>query len=167
MLEMEVLLACLTLLTFQLCTLLKPATTSWPETRFTKAFGHYPTDYCHFTDVVLDTDERAFLYRSETDHHKDCLFAKTIWPIRNVSGAKPNCDETFDKGHVFTIFYFAGGSNYFHLHYDLLLPLYLAVHHKKEQTDDPRSHVLMPTVESRRLQVSYAQIAGLNYVSKL
>lgn len=122
-------------------------------TNFTEVNGHYPASYCHFSDVVFSPADKAFLYRSDVDHHVGCHGVKDIWPIQNVPDISLNCDEVFDNGHVFTIYYWFGGSNYFHLHYDMLISLYLAVHHKLEPDGNPNKHVFMPTVETKRLSV--------------
>lgn len=139
---------------FPLCTVVAPDKDAWPVTNFTETIGHYPSSYCHFSDVVFSPAEKAFLYRSDVGHHVDCHGIVDIWPIRNVSDISLNCDEEYDNGHVFTIYYWYGGSNYFHLHYDMLIPLYSAVHHNQEPDGYQNKHVFMPTVESRRLSVS-------------
>lgn len=138
---------------FPLCTVVAPDKDAWPVTNFTETIGHYPSSYCHFSDVVFSPAEKAFLYRSDVGHHVDCHGIVDIWPIRNVSDISLNCDEEYDNGHVFTIYYWYGGSNYFHLHYDMLIPLYSAVHHNQEPDGYQNKHVFMPTVESRRLSI--------------
>lgn len=58
------------------------------------------------------------------------------------------CDKTYDEGYVFTM-YFYYGSNYFHLHYDMMIPLFSELRNE----DKGKKIVLMPSVESVRLQV--------------
>lgn len=141
---------------FPLCTVVAPDEYAWPVTNFTQVNGHYPSSYCRFSDAVLSPTEKTFLYRSDVDHHVGCYGVKDVWPIQNVPDISLNCDEVYDNGHVFTIYYWYGGSNYFHLHYDMLIPLYLAVHHKLDPDSNPKKHVFMPTVESKRLSVSFS-----------
>ncbi|XP_041361101.1 protein O-linked-mannose beta-1,4-N-acetylglucosaminyltransferase 2-like [Gigantopelta aegis] len=128
---------------------------TWPETDITFSMGHYPTSYCRMTNIILDTQEKVFKYRKvENDNSlkKTCLFTDDIWPFVNVASnitSVPACDVKFNKGHVFTMYYFFG-SNYFHLHYDMMLPLYSAVHRLPQ--GQLKDVVFMPSVESRRLQ---------------
>jgi len=129
----------------------------WVETIFQNPHGHYPSSYCQFTDVVFrpDSEIGSFFYHSKIAHHENCHGVKDVWSLQNdVSNAPPKCDETFDVGHVFTIYYWGGGSNYFHLHYDMMIPLYQrAYHNSKDSGVDQGSHVFMPSVESSRLKV--------------
>ena len=141
--------AAVILLFISLCT----SSTDWSETRFRTSYGHYPSLYCQFTDVALDPVERSFLYRSSVDHHSGCSGVHDIWSLRNVNTTSVSCDETYDVGQVFTIYYWGGGSNYFHLHYDMMIPLYQAVYFGRETGSDNKSYVFMPTVEKTRLQV--------------
>jgi protein O-GlcNAc transferase len=61
------------------------------------------------------------------------------------------CDRTFDVGHAFTVFYYYG-SNYFHLHYDMLIPLYAAVYYHSTGKNPAGTQAFMPSVETKRLQ---------------
>lgn len=120
--------------------------------------GHYPHIYCTLTDVVLNLTWRRFLYKADRDLHLSCNGVANIWPLSHdeflsVSSA---CEDVHEVGHAFTIYYWAGGSNYFHLHYDMMIPLYAAFYHKTPHIIRPDSkHVFMPTVETRRLQVVF------------
>lgn len=60
------------------------------------------------------------------------------------------CTEVYDVGHVFTMYYFAKNSNYYHLHLDMLFPLYKAIFNEKPPGNS--THILMPSVETTRLQ---------------
>lgn len=148
---------------FPLWTAVAPDKDAWPVTNFTESNGHYPASYCQFSDVVFSPDEKAFLYRSDVPHHIDCHGVLDIWPIQNVPDISLNCDEVYDNGHIFTIYYWYGGSNYFHLHYDMLIPLYSAVHHKPEPDSNPNKHIFMPTVESKRLSVSISCVQNFMF----
>jgi len=120
--------------------------------------GHYPSIYCTFTDVILNVTARRFFYKADTDLHSSCGYVAAIWPLSHdeslsISSA---CKEVHEVGHAFTIFYWDGSSNYFHLHYDMMIPLYAAIYHNTVQFRGPDSkHVFMPTVETMRLQVVY------------
>ena len=59
------------------------------------------------------------------------------------------------NGFTFTIYYWGSGSNYYHMHYDVLIPLYQALYYKKQ----PQDVVMMPVVESSRLQVGWPNLA--------
>ena len=122
--------------------------------------GHYPHIYCTFTDVLLNLAERKFVYidKLTLSLHSSCGDIANVWPLKHneslsISSA---CEEVHAVGHAFTIFYWAGGSNYYHMHYDMMIPLYAAIYHKAIQLVGPDSrHVFMPTVETRRLQVVF------------
>jgi hypothetical protein len=60
------------------------------------------------------------------------------------------CDKMYENGHAFTIFYWMRSSNYYHLTYDMLLPLYAQWYYRQLSAADV---LFMPTVESSRLQV--------------
>jgi len=118
--------------------------------------GHYPHIYCTLTDVVLNLTQHRFLYKADRDLHTRCNGVANIWPLSHdeslsISSA---CKEVHEVGHAFTMYYWAGGSNYFHLHYDMMIPLYAAFYHKTPEIIEPNhKHVFMPTVETSRLQV--------------
>lgn len=118
--------------------------------------GHYPSQYCTFTDVVLNLTECRFFYKADTDLHSTCADVAHIWPLSydNSLSISSACDEVHEVGHAFTVFYWAGSSNYFHLHYDMMIPLYAAIYYKTLKFKGPdNSHVFMPTIETARLQV--------------
>jgi len=120
--------------------------------------GHYPHLYCTFTDVLLNLSERRFFYRADKDLHSACDDVAKIWPLNHSDALSLSsaCEEVHEVGHAFTIFYWAGGSNCFHLHYDMMIPLYAALYHDTPQFRGPDSeHVFMPTVETVRLQVLF------------
>ena len=121
-----------------------------------KVSGHYPFIYCTFTDVVLNLTARRFFYQSDSDLHSSCEYVAKIWPLSHDESLSiySACEEVHEIGHAFTIFYWYGSSNYFHLHYDMLIPLYAAIYHNTPQFKGPDSkHVFMPTVETTRLKV--------------
>ena len=127
--------------------------------------GHYPPSYCKFRDAVFDPSEQTFKYLSDSNLHSQCIGVTDIWPIKNVADISTfpgNCDITFDIDHVFTIYYWHGTSNYFHLHYDMLIPLYLAAHHDVKV--DFFKQVFMPSVESVRMKVIIRIVILKSYV---
>ena len=144
---------CSTTFLILLCCLLISANSS-----VHKSHGHYPPIYCTFTDVMLNVTARRFFYKADTDLHSSCGDIANIWPLSHdeslsISSA---CEEVYEVGHAFTIFYWGATSNYFHLHYDMMIPLYTAIYHNTLQFKGPDSkHVFMPTVETVRLQVVY------------
>ena len=120
--------------------------------------GHYPPDFCSITNVVFSHEKKTFLYESNEDKHsKECKSVAEIWLIENEENLHKNykCDETFDIGYAFTIYYWNKVSNYYHLHKDMMMPLYGHMYHKKNISDYEGAKIaFMPTVESTRLQVS-------------
>jgi hypothetical protein len=118
--------------------------------------GHYPPRYCELTDVMLSMADRQFYYKpdSDVDVHS-CMGVTDIWPLTaaNISAEllfeNGSCSMMFDVGHIFTMYYYYG-SNYFHLHYDMLIPLYSAVY---QHGIGKHSHAFLPTVETSRLKV--------------
>lgn len=119
--------------------------------------GHYPPIWCQVSDVVLSATSRAFMVHPATEKAMDsqCHFVTDIWPIRPLLQEKEfiKCDEELDEGHVFTIFYYAGGSNYYHLNYDMMIPLYQTLYHDIDES--PGNIALLPSVETRRLKVRF------------
>ena len=134
----------------------------WGESTLEHVLGHYPLPYCTVTNVVLNGTNGIFYYRSDRDlHSKPCDLAAGVWELRNKPALDDiRCSEIFDTGYVFTIFYWYGGSNYYHLHYDVLLPLYQEIYHEKTLSKSSTC-VFMPTVEVSRLQVRRLYSRGL------
>ena len=119
-----------------------------------KNVGHYPYIMCSLTSVVLNATDGVFYYASKESLLSDCGDLGTIWQLQNrppQSQTEIQCDEEYDIGHIFLFFYFAGGSNYYHLHYDTMLPLYKDLVMGQNDSQDP-SRVFMPSVETSRLQ---------------
>ena len=119
-----------------------------------KHMGHYPYIMCSLTNVVLNASDGVFYYASKDPLLSDCGDLDTVWQLQNrpqQSQTEIQCDEEYDIGHIFLIFFFAGGSNYYHLHYDTMLPLYKDVVVGQNDSQGP-SRVFMPAVETSRLQ---------------
>ena len=124
---------------------------NWPEGKVSPVPGHYPYIFCSITDAVFNSSEATFVYQSKSPHHNQCKDIIDIWSIKNNQWLHHvDCDRTYDVGMVFTIYYFYG-SNYFHLHVDMLIPLFSLFYHQKDNSHTKA--VFMPTVETRRLQV--------------
>ncbi|CAH1797584.1 unnamed protein product [Owenia fusiformis] len=121
-----------------------------PESDVTSSHGHYPPMYCKYTHIVFKGDTGAFHYKSHRDLHKQCSFAGTdIWEFKKDPDLDiEKCTETYDQGHIFTIFYYYG-SNYFHLHYDMMLPLFAEI---MKTGSREGTAAFLPTVESERLK---------------
>ena len=99
---------------------------------------------------MLDKQEKTFkAYKSPDIEELD--IGKT-WSIVNTDDPF-TCDKTYKYGFVFLFYYYKGSSNYFHLHYDTLIPLYylLRDHMSRDQLSD--EILLMPSVETSRLKV--------------
>lgn len=112
--------------------------------------GHHPFQQCSITNAMLDKQEKTFkAYKSPDIEELD--IGKT-WSIVNTDDPF-TCDKTYKYGFVFLFYYYKGSSNYFHLHYDTLIPLYylLRDHMSRDQLSD--EILLMPSVETSRLKV--------------
>ena len=127
---------------------------NWSPSELTEQSGHYPHTLCTLTNVVLNASDGIFYYSANTALHSACGSTGDVWQLKNrphQSQTEIQCDEEYDVGHIFLIFYFAGGSNYYHLHYDMMLPLYQDAYFGKSNSSGP-SRVFMPGVETTRLQ---------------
>ena len=129
----------------------------WLESDVNVAHGHYPPSYLTLSNVVLNGSDGIFHYNSPKNLLDKVNGTTEIWQFK--AGKKDDlideirCDMVFEEGHAFTIFYFGGESNYFHLHYDVMMPLFSAVYRNKPGDIDIQ-RVFMPTVESGKLQVT-------------
>ncbi len=116
--------------------------------------GHYPGPYCSLSNAVLVSTKGTFMYKfketsDESSFREQCTLSLGVWKFEelNQANAGIKCDMHYNEGHVFTIYY-NGGSNYFHLHWDMMLPLYVATRNQQNATV-----AFMPSVESKRMQV--------------
>ena len=112
--------------------------------------GHHPPHQCTITNAVLDKKERTFkAYKSP---NIDRLEISKTWSISNTDEPLV-CDKTFKYGFVFLFYYYKGSSNYFHLHYDTLIPLYYLLRDHMSHGYLSDEVLLMPSVETSRLKV--------------
>lgn len=128
----------------------------WKSSELTTTPGHYPQPYCSLTNVVLNTDG-VFYYKSDTDlHSESCQLSDDVWDIRHIPELdNVECAEMYTTGYTFPIYYWYTTSNYFHITYDTLMPLYQEVYYKRRpQKDNQGKLAFLPAVESARLQVS-------------
>ena len=126
---------------------------NWSPSELTIEPGHYPTYLCALTNVVLDSTDGVFYYNAKTALHSACLNIQDVFPLKNQlpqSQTEIQCDEEYDIGHIF-LMYYTGGSNYYHLHYDMMLPLYRDAYYGKNDSSSV-SRVFMPAVDTTRLQ---------------
>ena len=126
---------------------------TWSPSELTITPGHYPPQLCTLTNVVLESTDGVFYYNAKTALHLTCLNIDDVWPLKNQppqSQAEIQCDEEYDIGHIFLIYY-TRGSNYYHLHYDMMLPLYRDAYYGKNDSTSV-SRVFMPGVETTRLR---------------
>ncbi|XP_046370720.2 alpha-1,3-arabinosyltransferase XAT3-like [Haliotis rufescens] len=147
-----------------ICTSLCKA--AWPASNISPVRGHYPPVFCKMSHVLLDARDRVFRYKqdltSRNTFDSSCGAGAGIWSVRpDEQSDSMTCDETYDEGYVFTM-YFYYGSNYFHLHYDMMIPLFSEL--RKE--DKGKKIVLMPSVESVRLQAMYWETKAFHDTSK-
>ena len=127
--------------------------------------GHYPSMVCKIQLAALNATGEYFVYAGVQDYIKNVCMGSTldVWDIRafpkkvtlDFIQHDPNdanhCHEIHDLGMVFLVFYWAKSSNYFHLHYDMVLPLFKFMHQYTKGIPDS-AIVLMPSVETTRLQ---------------
>lgn len=116
--------------------------------------GHYPGPFCHAINVILNHTSRTFIVPTAHSLPQEAAQTFRVWPVISTEVPRPPvCDRTFKESVLFTFFYWYGQSNYFHLHYDTLLPIFS---HIREHRGHGGKHrlTLMPTVETSRLNVS-------------
>jgi len=112
--------------------------------------GHHPPQQCIIPNAMLDKEEKTFKAYNSPEVEK--LAISTTWSI--VNNDEPfKCDKTFKHGFVFLFYYYKGSSNYFHLHYDTLIPLYSLLRDHMINGDLSDEVLLMPSVETSRLKV--------------
>lgn len=139
------------------------ATDMSEDSKIFKDLGHYPSWYCQITNVMLNTTDGAFYYQSLEQKHDICTNVADVWDLMAVPQLHHSaCDDVYDKAHIFTIFYYYG-SNYFHLHYDLMIPIYLAVYHEHSY-EGGEKQVFIPTVEVSRLKVRYTYYGMIVFI---
>lgn len=116
--------------------------------------GHWPSSYCRIKNVVFNTGDRTLRIDSDLQELDKCHKVKDVWkfetsdtahqPLNNIV-----CDQVFTRGHFFTTYYYHG-SNYFHLNYDTMIPIYLALHQESLKSGDPKDIALLPGIEAVR-----------------
>ncbi|XP_046574394.1 alpha-1,3-arabinosyltransferase XAT3-like isoform X2 [Haliotis rubra] len=141
-------------------------TATWPTSSISPGRGHYPPVFCKMSHVLLDAKDKVFKYKQDPSslntYDSSCGAAAGIWSVRpDDQSDSMTCDKTYDEGYVFTM-YFYFGSNYFHLHYDMMIPLFSELRNK----DKGKKIVLMPSVESVRLQAMYWETQAFQDESK-
>lgn len=116
--------------------------------------GHYPHRLCRITNAFLNSTDGVFYAKSNQKALDDsCQISMQVWDIKAKPDLEePKCDLFYDEGYIFTIFYWFGTSNYYHLHYDMMIPIFRVLYYEGN-TAASTTKVLMPTVESSRLQV--------------
>ena len=151
---------CPTAVTLFLSLLASTTITAWGPARIIQHGGHYPGTWCEVQDVMLSSSRQAFLYQPGQENIRDkCNMINNIWPFQaDPNVTQEQCDQIYDEGYAFTIYYFGRGSNYYHLHYDMMIPLYHALHSNPDLSHET-TRILMPSVESSRLEVGIEQIS--------
>lgn len=116
--------------------------------------GHWPSSYCKVKNVVFSTGDQTLRIEGGLEQLDKCHKVRDIWKFEESDAEQSVnnivCDQVFTRGHFFTTYYFHG-SNYFHLHYDTMLPLYLALHQDMmKDSDGPKDITLLPAIEAAR-----------------
>ena len=114
--------------------------------------GHHPYQQCTITNAMLDKQEKSFKAYKSPEVNK--LDISQTWSVINADDPF-TCDKTFKHGFVFLFYYYKGSSNYFHLHYDTLIPLYYLLRDHMTNGYLSDEVLLMPSVETSRLKVLY------------
>lgn len=119
--------------------------------------GHWPSNYCKVNNVVFSTGDRVLRVDGDLQELEKCHKVRDVWKFESTSsGQQMNnivCDQVFTRGHFFTTYYFHG-SNYFHLHYDTMLPLFVALHQDINKLSSGMKDVtLLPGIEVNRGEV--------------
>ena len=116
--------------------------------------GHYPGLFCHATNAILNHTSRTFVVSTSDSLPQESEQTFRVWPVVATPLTRPPvCDRKFKESILFTFFYWFGHSNYFHLHYDTLLPVYSYLREKRVGSNGAIDVTLMPTVETSRLNV--------------
>ena len=117
--------------------------------------GHYPGPFCHATNVILNHTSRTFIVPTADPLPPESSGTFSVWPVvAQEVPHPPVCDRKYKESIFFTFFYWYGYSNYFHLHYDTLIPVYKHVREHREKAGGENRLTLMPTVETSRLKVN-------------
>lgn len=126
----------------------QPIVTSYP--------GHWPSNYCKIKNVIFNTGDRTLRIDGDLSELDKCHKVKDVWKFEKSETAQDQslnnivCDQVFTRGHFFTTYYYHG-SNYFHLNYDTMIPLYLALHQESlKSSGDPKDVALLPGIEATR-----------------
>ncbi|KFM61553.1 hypothetical protein X975_05220, partial [Stegodyphus mimosarum] len=117
--------------------------------------GHWPSNYCKVKNVVLNTGDRILRVDGDLRELDKCHKVRDLWKFESSEMASQQslnnivCDQVFTRGHFFTTYYFHG-SNYFHLHYDTMLPMFLALHQDPIKSVRAKDVALLPAIEAVR-----------------
>ncbi|KAG8183652.1 hypothetical protein JTE90_005638 [Oedothorax gibbosus] len=122
------------------------------ESQISSYPGHWPANYCKIKNVVFSTGDRVLRVNGNPEDLDKCQKVKDVWKFETNAQDMDNvvCDQVFTRGHFFTTYYFHG-SNYFHLHYDTMLPLFMALHQDINKLSSGAKDVtLLPGIEMSR-----------------
>ncbi|ESP05688.1 hypothetical protein LOTGIDRAFT_228161 [Lottia gigantea] len=127
----------------------------WLESDISATRGHYPGMFCRITNVILSAKDQKIYYKNDKSNFQfkvdnECFLNKEMWSLTKSENTSSQCDEILDSGFFFPFYYFRGGSNYHHLHFDILMPLYNYLYFHKRNN---KNTALFPGVETSRLQV--------------
>lgn len=108
--------------------------------------------------MVFNTGSRTLRVDSDLKELDQCHKVQDVWKFETSDAAHQPlnnivCDQVFTRGHFFTTYYYHG-SNYFHLNYDTMIPLYLALHQESlKSSGDSKDIALLPGIEAVRGEV--------------
>lgn len=126
------------------------------QSEVTSLPGHWPSSYCKVTNIMFDSGSQAIRINGDLTDLDKCFKAQDLWQFDVVPHYQELndivCDQVFAQGHFFTTYYFHG-SNYFHLHYDTLIPLFSALQEQLSKGSLSFKEIaLLPAVEATRGQ---------------
>ncbi|XP_014665297.1 PREDICTED: uncharacterized protein LOC106807479 [Priapulus caudatus] len=133
------------------------------ESIITAAAGHWPYIFFTATDIYLIPSTKQFHVSAVNDKTTLDLFNKKIGTWQMVIGSSHQsneaaderdlscrCHQQFQEAYIFTVYYWHGSSNYFHIFYDTAIPIYSLL---QEATDkNIKDIILLPSVEMMRMK---------------
>lgn len=108
--------------------------------------------------MIFNTGDGKLQIDGDLQELDQCHKVQDVWKFESTESTQKSlnnivCDQVFTRGHFFTTYYYHG-SNYFHLNYDTMIPLYLALHQESlKSSGDPKDIALLPGIETVRGEV--------------
>lgn len=116
--------------------------------------GHWPYVFFTVSNVCLFPGSQQFEV-SEVNENEILKKFNSVGTWQLAAGSvqvsdRIECSEIYDKAFIFTVFYWYGNSNYFHILYDTVIPIYFLM--RDTMSENISKVVLMPSVEQSRMQ---------------